>query len=335
MVKKVLSQACFGCGREGHVLRACPDRLAHVHCVSCGFQGHYARECERNRAKGREGACFRCGLYGHQRKFCVTPEAEFEEVVEIPRGETGSNGMDNERSASNQNSSPLQILRPMGIQSSQFKNYSPQEKVNQLLDNKFPVQPVITMKFKISPGMRLVKEHVEAAAAIIGIQESGLVLGMIIEYNFAKLVMNKQKIQNLNMFCSQDKQEIIPGVVLAWARQSEQKTRNVVIKGLDWDIPNSLVKAYLSCFGYVSQDGVKWADMADPSWLAERDSETNTHTKLASGKRLAKITTKRVQIPKVHIMRGKRFYIEHRGQKSCKNCLGDPTECKYSCHEKS
>ena len=63
------------------------------------------------------------------------------------------------------------------------------------------------------------------------------------------------------------KHEIIPGVVLSWARQGEQKTFNVVVKGLDWEVPNNVVKAYLSCFGQVSADGVKWADMQDSSFF--------------------------------------------------------------------
>ena len=169
---------------------------------------------------------------------------------------------------------------------------SPQERVHHMLDQKIQQQPVLTLKFEVSPGMKLVKEHVEAAGAMIGIKEGGMVLGMMIEFKFAKLLMNRQKVQNLNDYCTEVKQEIIPGIVLSWARQGENKTFNVVIKGLDWDIPNSLVKAYLSCFGHVSPDGVKWADMDETSWLAEKNPLNGMNSKLASGERLARITTK-------------------------------------------
>ena len=130
-------------------------------------------------------------------------------------------------------------------------------------------------------GMRLVKEHVEAAVALLGIKESGIVLGMMIEHSFVKLLVNKHKVEDISDFCSETKQEIIPGIVLAWARQGESKTFNVVVKGLDWEVPNSIVKAYLGCFGRVSVDGVKLADIEETSWLAEQDQATGTRTKLA------------------------------------------------------
>ena len=77
---------------------------------------------------------------------------------------------------------------------------SPQERVNKLVGQRFQSQPILTLKFEVTKGMRLVKEHIETAAALIGIQESGLVLGMMIEFNFAKLLMNKQTVSNLSEF---------------------------------------------------------------------------------------------------------------------------------------
>ena len=76
------------------------------------------------------------------------------------------------------------------------------------------------------------------------------------EYNFAKLLINKQLAPNLG-----ERRKIIPGVVFAWARQEDRRSFNVVIKGLEWNIPNSIVKAYLDCFGEVSKGGVKWGDI--------------------------------------------------------------------------
>ena len=77
-------KGCFHCGKDGHRVQECPDKLAGVLCVSCGVKGHYARNCETNRARGREGACFRCGQYGYQRKNCVTAEEDFNDIIEIP-----------------------------------------------------------------------------------------------------------------------------------------------------------------------------------------------------------------------------------------------------------
>ena len=331
--KSVLSKGCFTCGKEGHVARKCPEKLAHVLCVSCHTKGHYASECEENRAKGRDGACFRCGKYGHQKRECETLEEDFADVIEIPLSETNKEHQSERVDHSDTSYSDTDENERVKTKtySSILSFTSPQERASQMLEHKFQKQPVLTLKFQLSPGMRLVKEHVETAAALIGIKESGLVLGMMFEYNFVKLLMNKQKIGNLSDFCSEIKQEIIPGVVLAWSRQGEHKTFNVVIKGLDWDVPNGLIKAYLNCFGSVSNDGVKWADMDETSWPAERNPDTGRSTKLASGERLARITTKRSQLPRDHLLRGKRFLIEHRGQRTCRNCLGGPTECKSNC----
>ena len=52
---------------------------------------------------------------------------------------------------------------------------SPQERLHHLLDQRAPKHSIITIKFKLAVGMRLVQEHVEAAAALVGIAESGLV----------------------------------------------------------------------------------------------------------------------------------------------------------------
>ena len=204
-----------------------------------------------------------------------------------------------------------------------------------MLDQKLPSQPILTLKFEIMRGMKLVKEHVEAAAHLLGISDGGLVLGMIIEFNFAKLLINKQKVPNISDFCSDIKREIIPGVILTWAREDDRRTFNVVIKGLAWNVPNSLVKAYLEIYGDVTKDGVKWGDMSDPSWLAETNPATGTHSKLASGERLARIITTRRQIPRDHILNGKRFYIEHKGQRTCRNCLEGPINCKSACDERA
>ena len=146
--------------------------------------------------------------------------------------------------------------------------------------------------------------------------------------------MNKQTISNLTDYCSEVKHEIIPGITFAWSRQGEKRTFNVVIKGVDWHIPNSLIRAYLSCFGDVTKDSVRWADMKDSSWLAGNNPDTGAEAKLASGERLARLTTTKTQLPRDHIINGKRFFIEHRGQRSCRNCLGGPNECEFGCDDK-
>ena len=92
-------------------------------------------------------------------------------------------------------------------------------------------------------------------------------------------------------FCSEVKWEIMPGVIFAWARQGEKRTHNVVIKGVEWNIPNNILKAYLSCFCDVSPEGVRWADMEESSWLSELNPDTGNYAKLASGERLARVTT--------------------------------------------
>ena len=121
-------------------------------------------------------------------------------------------------------------------------------------------------------------------------------------------------------------------MVLDWARHGDERILNVVVKGLDWTVPNSLVKAYLECYGQVAPEGVRWADMHDTSWLAEKNPSTGIESKLASGERLAKLTISKSQLPRDHIMFGKRFVIEHKGQKTCKNCLRDSTECILGCN---
>ena len=104
--RQVSSKGCFHCGKEDHQTLKCPERLAKVICGSCNAKGHYASDCVNNRAMGRPGACFRCGLYGHQRRFCVTLECDFEDIIEIPQEEdermTGSN--ESNRSTANLNS---------------------------------------------------------------------------------------------------------------------------------------------------------------------------------------------------------------------------------------
>eukprot|EP01001_Neometanema_parovale_P008328 NODE_4609_length_1040_cov_110.918212_g4406_i0.p1 GENE.NODE_4609_length_1040_cov_110.918212_g4406_i0~~NODE_4609_length_1040_cov_110.918212_g4406_i0.p1 ORF type:complete len:278 (+),score=43.07 NODE_4609_length_1040_cov_110.918212_g4406_i0:72-905(+) len=52
---------CFGCGKEGHVYRECPDNA----CFNCGKEGHMSRECPDER-----GSCFTCGKEGHITRDC-------------------------------------------------------------------------------------------------------------------------------------------------------------------------------------------------------------------------------------------------------------------------
>ena len=46
---------------------------------------------------------------------------------------------------------------------------SPHERVNKLLEQKYQEQPVLTLKFQVLNGMKLVKEHAEIAVANLGI----------------------------------------------------------------------------------------------------------------------------------------------------------------------
>ena len=75
-------------------------------------------------------------------------------------------------------------------------------------------------------------------------------------------------------------------------------------------------------------------ELSGLTWIAEKDPVNDAETKLASGERLARIRTTRQQIPRDHKINGRRFYIEHRGQKTCINCLGGPAECKHDCDDK-
>ena len=62
---------------------------------------------------------------------------------------------------------------------SEMLNISPIEKVHKMLDQKFQNQPVLTMKFELTRGMRLVKDHVESAASLLGIGGGGFIFGML------------------------------------------------------------------------------------------------------------------------------------------------------------
>ena len=117
--------------------------------MSCESYGHYAQDCENNRARGKAGACFRCGKVGHRRKDCETNENDFEDVVEVVNKEDSA-GKSTNTNHEMRSKSYADML-----------NMTPHEKFNKLLDQKFQDQLVLTLKFQVVGGMKLVKEAQE------------------------------------------------------------------------------------------------------------------------------------------------------------------------------
>ena len=46
---------CFGCGKQGHLVRNCRARIQQVVCFNCGGQGHIAQNCWKRQGNGRGG----------------------------------------------------------------------------------------------------------------------------------------------------------------------------------------------------------------------------------------------------------------------------------------
>ena len=79
--------ACYNCGKTGHISRNCPDPPTQVtqeyrngersgrgrrrpQCYACGEFGHYAPDCPNGNRIARPVSCYACGQQGHLARDC-------------------------------------------------------------------------------------------------------------------------------------------------------------------------------------------------------------------------------------------------------------------------
>ena len=312
----LIPNVCFKCLKEGHFARDCSEKTSgvkdNVRCVCCGDKGHFASECSKNAARGNRGGCFRCGETGHQKRDCKKSEEELQSMgeinVEIDKEDSPERGqnvhpasLSGEASVNHTTGGRPNGYSPAGrlYSTAVLKSMRPQERVEHLLDEKPQRLPILIMKFEAAWGVRLVENHIEIAAQLVGL-EDGAVLGMLFRGTLVKLLL---KGTDPSLYCTELKQQVAPGVHLTWARHGEERLLSLKIKGADWETSNKLLAAYLSVFGELTPEGIIWEDQERESKLAGQKENGTGYRKLASGERVVKLKTRRNHIPKTHITR--------------------------------